>query len=204
MVPDAILQLNSISDRTVEVEKTITFTASITDSSINDPVFSLKNEPSGATIDSSTGKFIWTPSKSHGNISDVEYNFDVIVTQGSQEDKESVKITVKQAYVEPVKEPEPEPEPEPTTEPEELGIASFVDEAKDPQSYVDRYNNEASYKEWFDDNYSEYDSIYQAVGLEEPKPVEKKFGICGPGTKLIDGICTIVERPVVKPWWQFW
>jgi hypothetical protein len=91
--------------------------------------------------------------------------------------------------------------------------ASFVDESKDPQSYVDRYNSEASYKKWFDDNYSEYDSIYQAVGLEEPKVEEqktapkvkeKKFGICGPGTKLIDGVCTIVEKPIVKPWWQFW
>jgi len=211
LVPDAILQLNSIPDKIVEVEKTITFTASITDSSIKDPVFSLKNEPTGATIDSSTGKFIWTPSKSQGNIQDVVYNFDVIVTHGSQEDKESIKITIKQAYVEPVKEPEDEPkqttpEPEPATEPKpkELGIAPFVDEAKDPQSYVDRYNSEASYKKWFDDNYSEYDSIYQAVGLEKPKPVEKKFGICGPGTKLIDGVCTIVERPVVKPWWQFW
>ena len=47
--------------------------------------------------------------------------------------------------------------------------ASFVDELKDPQSYVDRYNSEASYKTWFDDNYSEYSSIYEAVGLEEPK-----------------------------------
>ena len=82
--------------------------------------------------------------------------------------------------------------------------ASFVDETKDPQSYVDRYTNEASYKKWFDDNFAEYDSIYQAVGLEEPKIEEKKFGICGPGTKLIDGICTIVDRPSVKPWWQFW
>ena len=167
VVPDAILQLNSISDKTVEVEKTITFTASITDSSIKDPVYSLKNEPSGATIDSSTGKFIWTPSKSHGNIQDVFYNIDVIVTHGSQEDKESITITVKQAYEEPVKEPEPEPK---ETTPEPLQIpASFVDKTKDPQSYVDRYNNEATYKEWFDDNFAEYDSIYQAVGLEAPK-----------------------------------
>jgi hypothetical protein len=82
--------------------------------------------------------------------------------------------------------------------------ASFVDKAKDPQSYVDRYNNEATYKEWFDDNFAEYDSIYQAVGLEEPKVEEKKFGICGPGTKLIDGVCTIVVVPDVKPWWHFW
>ena len=57
---------------------------------------------------------------------------------------------------------------EPTTkrELEELGIASFVEKSKDPQYYIDRYNNEPSYKEWFDDNYSEYDSIEQAVGLE--------------------------------------
>ncbi|MGY5140940.1 MAG: hypothetical protein ACW9W9_06000, partial [Candidatus Nitrosopumilus sp. Bin_571-38] len=78
------------------------------------------------------------------------------------------------------------------------------DETKDPQSYVDRYNNEATYKKWFDDNFAEYDSIYQAVGLEEPIVKEKKFGICGPGTKLMDGVCTIVKMPVVKPWWQFW
>ena len=36
-------------------------------------------------------------------------------------------------------------------------------------------------------------------GLEEPE-----FGICGDGTKLIDGVCTIIEKTVQKPWWQFW
>ncbi len=46
-----------------------------------------------------------------------------------------------------------------------------MDESKDPQSYVDRYNNEPSYKKWFDDNYSEYSSIYQAVGLKEIKEI---------------------------------
>ena len=171
-VPDYVLELNTIADRTVEVGKTITFTATLIDSSIEDAVFSLHNPPAGATIDSSTGKFVWTPSKSQGNIQDVHYNFDVIVNKGSQEDKENITITVKKAYEEPVKEPKEEQvkEPEPTTsEPKELGIASFVDESKDPQSYVDRYNNEPSYKKWFDDNFSEYDSIYQAVGLDEPK-----------------------------------
>jgi len=48
------------------------------------------------------------------------------------------------------------------------GIASFVDQTKDPQHYIDRYNNEPTYKEWFDENYSQYSSIYEAVGLEEP------------------------------------
>ena len=170
--PDSVLQLNSISDKIVEVEKTITFTASLTDSSITDAVFSLKNAPSGATIDANTGKFVWTPTKSHGNIQDVFYNFEIVVNNGIQEDREKITITVKQAYQEPQPKqttPEPITEPEPTTEPKELGLASFVDETKDPQSYVDRYNNEATYKKWFDDNFSEYDSIYQAVGLEEPK-----------------------------------
>jgi hypothetical protein len=47
-------------------------------------------------------------------------------------------------------------------------LASFVDATKDPQHYIDRYNNESTYKEWFDENYSQYSSIYEAVGLEEP------------------------------------
>ena len=71
---------------------------------------------------------------------------------------------------EPTPEPTPAPTPEPIPEPVStpLGIASFVDTSKDPQSYVDRYNNEPTYKEWFDENYSQYSSIYEAVGLEEP------------------------------------
>jgi len=77
--------------------------------------------------------------------------------------------------------PEPKPEPESTPESKESKIlASFVDETKEPQSYVDRYNSEPSYKKWFDNNYSEYISIYEAVGLEEPimdpesTPVDKE------------------------------
>jgi len=42
---------------------------------------------------------------------------------------------------------------------------TFVDPEKDPQSYVDRYNNEASYKEWFDKNYPKY-TIEESVGLK--------------------------------------
>ena len=203
-VAETVLVLKSIPDYTTEVEKTVTFTASVTDSSIEDVVFSLdESKPSGATIDSKSGKFVWTPSKSQGNVQDIHYSFDVIATQGIQEDKERIVITVKQAYVEPTKAPEPA---SPTTaQPKELEIpASFVDESKDPQSYVDRYDNEETYREWFDENFEEYDSIYQAVGLEEPVIEEKKFGICGPGTKLIEGVCTIVEMPSAKPWWKFW
>ena len=173
--PTFVLELNSISDKEIEITKTITFTASLVDTSITDEVYSLINAPTGAIIDPSTGKFVWTPSKAQGNIQDVIYTFDVVVNHGNQEDREKVKITIKKAY----EEPEPKqttPEPKQTTPEPKVSIAkeletpaSFVDETKDPQSYVDRYNNEASYKKWFDDNYSEYSSIYQAVGLEEPK-----------------------------------
>ena len=205
----SILQLNSIPDKTVEVEKTISFTVSITDDSFidtydgRDPVYSLENAPVDATIDDITGKFIWTPSKSYGSFEDVIYNFDIIVNANNQEDRENISIIVKKAYDEPVIEPKAEPviEPkaEPVIEPIKSTTASFVDTTKDPQSYVDRYNNEPTYKEWFDENYSQYSSIYEAVGLEEPE-----FGICGEGTKLIDGVCTIIQKTIQKPWWQFW
>jgi len=214
-----VLQLNSIQDNIVEVERTITFTASITDSSIINAVYTLEDAPISATIDPVTGKFVWTPSKSYGSFEDVIYNFDIIVTVGDKEDRENISITVKKAFDEPVVEPKVEPvvepkvepvvepkvepvvEPkvEPVVEPTKSIVASFVDQTKDPQSYVDRYNNEPTYKEWFDENYSQYSSIYEAVGLEEPE-----FGICGEGTKLINGVCTIVQKMIEKPWWQFW
>ena len=205
----SMLQLNPIQNKIVEVDKTITFTVSITDDVFietydgRDPVYSLENAPVDATIDYKTGKFIWTPSKSYGSYKDVIYNFDIIVKADNQKDVENISITVKKAYDEPVIEPKAElviePKAELVIEPTKSTIASFVDATKDPQSYVDRYNDESTYKEWFDENYSQYSSIYEAVGLEEPE-----FGICGEGTKLINGVCTIVQKTIEKPWWQFW
>jgi len=205
-----VLQLNSIQNRIVEIEKTITFTASIIDSSIIDVVYSLENTTrglentiTGATIDPNTGKFVWTPSKSFGNMVDVIYNFDIIVSVGDKEDRENISITVRKAYDEPVIELKVEPvielKVEPVIELTKSTVASFVDQTKDPQSYVNRYNNEPTYKKWFDENYSQYSSIYEAVGLEE-----SQFGMCGDGIKLINGVCTIIQKIIEKPWWQFW
>ena len=58
-----------------------------------------------------------------------------------------------------------------------LPIASFVNQTKNPQYYVDRYFNETMYKKWFDKNYSEYVSIYHAIGLEEPQVNELPFNL---------------------------
>ena len=109
----------------------------------------------------------------------------------------------------PVIDPEPSIDQERDTE-YELDIAPFVDKTKDPQHYIDRYNNESVYKEWFDKNYSEYDSIYQAVGLTKPTDGDilndEELGsiTCGVGTELIDGMCMPIEKSKTKPWWQFW
>ena len=241
------IQISPLGKLTIDEGKLLLFTVKLVDSSVSNVVFSLdKNPPTGAKIISNTGVFSWTPTSSDGGKT---YTLDVVAKKDGQTDRETLTITVNDV----VTSSQPEPEPI-STEPKELGLASFVDATKDPQSYVDRYNNEETYKKWFDDNFAEYDSIYQAVGLEEPllipasfvdatkdpqsyvdrynneetykkwfddnfaeydsiyqavgleepKVEEKKFGICGPGTKLIDGVCTIVEMPSVKPWWQFW
>ena len=218
----SILQLNSIGDKIIEVEKTITFTASINDDSITNAVYSLEDAPKDATIDSVTGKFIWTPSKSHGSFKDIDYNFDIIVNAEEQKDRENITIIVKKAYDEPiikaeptvVAEPEIKAEPTVMVEESKSTLASFVDETKDLQSYVDRYNNEESYKKWFDDNYSQYSSIYEAVGADEnnkktiaeyvaepvveytPEPITEVTSTpnCGTGTEEVNGICQVIKN----------
>ncbi len=62
-------------------------------------------------------------------------------------------------------------------------LAPFVDPNQDPQYYIDRYNKDDTYKDWFDRNFPDM-TIYQAVGLDEPPR-----GICGPDTIFIDGVC---------------
>jgi hypothetical protein len=80
-------------------------------------------------------------------------------------------------------------------------ILPFVDPKKDPQYYIDRYNNEATYKKWFDENFPDY-TIFEAVGVEEPDVTEEPdeieepevmVGVCGPGTVLVNGYCEAEE-----------
>jgi len=172
LLPDYVLELKEIGNKNVDETKNLSFIASVTDSSIQLLEYSLdNNSPSGAEINKDTGVFSWTPT----DVQSGGYIFDIVVKSGPLEDRETITVTVndKPEPEQTTPEPEqttPEPEPEPTPEPDELEIpAPFVDESKDPQSYVDRYNNEIRYKEWFDVTYPEYSSIQEAVGLEGPK-----------------------------------
>ncbi len=96
---------------------------------------------------------------------------------------------VAQAEPEPEPEPEPEVEPEPEAEqsgPKKTHIPGFPDPTKDPQYYIDRYNNEPKYKEWFDKNFPD-DTIYAIVGVVDPG----EANACGLGTHLEDGVCVL-------------
>ena len=103
-------------------------------------------------------------------------------------------------------EPTPEPTPEPTLPITPLGIASFVDQTKDPQNYVDRYNNEPEYKKWFDTNYPQYESIEQAVGLELTKKIptwiKSIFGFYSQDKisedELLNAIQYLIDEKILK------
>jgi len=47
----------------------------------------------------------------------------------------------------------------------------FPDPDKDPQYYIDRYENEPLYREWFDSNFPDQ-TIYEIVGIELPLSIE--------------------------------
>lgn len=241
------LEISPLGKLSVSEGQSLSFSVKLTDSSIKDPVFSLKGAPAGSKIISNTGLFSWTPTSSDGGKT---YSFDVEVRKDAMSDSETLTITVIDS-IKDSDEPKPTEEPEPKSE--DLDLASFVDEKVDPQSYIDRYNNEPSYKKWFDENYSEYSSIYEAVGLSEPKEIapfvdetmdpyyyvsrynidpsyqkwfdenypeyssideavgfddttkpQKEYGFCGEGTKLIDGVCTVIKVTQPAPSWKFW
>ena len=71
--------------------------------------------------------------------------------------------------------------------PESKPILDFVDETKDPQFYIDRYNSEPAYKDWFDKNFPDY-TIEEAVGLGMVDEMSKQ---CGPGTVFKNGMCVL-------------
>ncbi len=88
-----------------------------------------------------------------------------------------------------------EPEPEPITK-----IESFVDSTKDPQYYVDRYNNESAYKEWFDSNFPDQ-NIYEVVGVSMPESddIQVNTTINEPPVTTQESSTSMVESSIVSP-----
>jgi len=80
---------------------------------------------------------------------------------------------------------------------------SFVDETKDPQHYIDRYNNEPDYKDWFDSNYPDY-TIEEAVGIPAPIPgwIKKTAGWWSDGLitedDFIKGIEFLAKSGIIR------
>ena len=85
-------------------------------------------------------------------------------------------------------------------------VLHFVDLDKGPQHYIDRYNNEPSYKEWFDSNFPEY-SIEEAVGLnpnsskEIPDWIKSNAGWWAEDLiddqSFVDGISYMIENGII-------
>jgi len=83
--------------------------------------------------------------------------------------EETPKAQAKQKPTTPAKEETPKKAPAKEEKPK---LASFVDPSKGAQHYIDRYNKEKKYKEWFHRNYPNL-TIEEAVGLEPSKEKPK-------------------------------
>lgn len=90
--PNAPPVLSSIGNKTVTVGQLLQFAISATDSNGDTMTYSATNIPSGATFNSSTRTFSWTPTAA-GIFSNVSFT----VSDGSLTDSESIAITVNAA-----------------------------------------------------------------------------------------------------------
>ncbi|HXV65997.1 MAG TPA: Ig domain-containing protein [Nitrosopumilaceae archaeon] len=164
------VELKPINDLSINELTTLTFTATLVESYRGTETLSFSlgnNSPSGATIDSKSGVFSWNPTEAQGPGS---YTFDIIVKAGKAQDSESLTITVNEVADAPntTTKPPVEPEPEP-----KQNVPNFIDPKKGAKYYLDRYNNEPAYKEWFDKNYPDY-TIEEAIELAIPGTVSEQ------------------------------
>ena len=96
-------QLAAIGSKTVDELSALMFTTAATDDDVpaNDLTFSLAGAPAGASINSTTGAFSWTPTEAQGPGT---YSFSVKVTDngaGLLSDDELITVTVNEVNVAP-------------------------------------------------------------------------------------------------------
>ena len=89
-------ELEAIGDKIVDEGQALTFTLSATDADGDVLTYSATNLPTGATFNSITRAFCWTPDENQAG----SYQVHFVVTDGSLIDAEDVTITVNSAAVE--------------------------------------------------------------------------------------------------------
>ena len=83
--------VNQIPDQTVDELQLLTFTVTASDPDGQQLAFSLQNAPYGASINSTTGAFTWTPTEEQGS---GVYHINVIVSDGMVISSGTVMIIV--------------------------------------------------------------------------------------------------------------
>ncbi|ETA69017.1 subtilisin-like serine protease [Methanolobus tindarius DSM 2278] len=81
---------DTIIDKTVNENNTLTFTISATDPDGDDVTYSSPDKPSGSILDSDSGEFIWTPDYNDEG----SYNLEFIASSNGLTDSKIITITV--------------------------------------------------------------------------------------------------------------
>jgi len=110
------------------------------------------------------------------------------------------KTTIEQPETKPVQDSNSIDNPVPKETPK---IADFVDTTKDPQYYIDRYNNELAYKSWFDTNYPNI-TIEEALGLTPEPEIARNIipGFPDPDKDPQYYIDRYNNEPIYKDWFD--
>lgn len=95
VTPNNPPSLNSISSKSINEGKTLTFTISATDPDGDTLTYSATGLPNGASLDAVTHTFTWTPTYEQSGTHNVEFS----VSDGSLSDTETVIITVNKARI---------------------------------------------------------------------------------------------------------
>ncbi len=94
--------LGAIGNKGISEQVNLGFIASASDIDGDTLVYSLVGAPDGASIDSSSGAFSWTPTEAQGPDS---FTFDVCAGDGSLTDCETIMVTVTEVNSAPVLDP---------------------------------------------------------------------------------------------------
>ncbi len=92
--------LDTIGDKTINEENTLTFTISASDSDNDSLTYLASNLPSGATFNAVTRTFSWTPTYAKGS-----YQIAFAVNDGSLSDSETITIIVEKPAEKPAEGP---------------------------------------------------------------------------------------------------